>query len=427
MEFDLVVAGGGPAGAATALAAASKGLSVLVLEKAGKGRDKFCGGGVTVLARKHLAELGAKEVEEAFDLWCEGHVLVLPGERVLVDAVRGLSYAMVRRRVFDAKLLEIAEAAGARVVEGARVEQVGVGPDGVSVVDSKGGRYTGRYLVVATGAGDKLPERVGFPSWRASDLGHCWGAEAPYDSESQVAAWRSSYGFTPIFLMFGFVTYGYFWVFPKKGHMNVGMGTTLTESMKLRAKHSEAYRAGLELARKLRVLDRVEPFKVEKSALIPGRPRGWSKDRPRGTTWSAEKRALLVGDAAGFVHPLTGEGLSGALGSGRLAAEAVKQALDAGDPSRLAAYEEAWWREFGRDMFEYGLRLARLLYSSPTVQRLGLLALMADEKAVKLLSRLLYRADARCSEELYNYVVKRLPLLLLKAPLAGEKRSYSEL
>jgi geranylgeranyl reductase family protein len=427
MEYDVIVAGGGPAGAAAAIAASSRGLSTLVLEKAGRGRDKFCGGGVTVLARRYLAELGAREVEEAFEAWCEGHVLVLPGERLLVDAVRGLSYAMVRRRVFDAKLLEIAEASGARVVEGARVERAEAGPEGVTVVDSRGERYTGRYLVVATGAGDKLPERLGFPSWRAGDLGHCWGSEPPYDSESQVAAWRRAYGFTPIFLMFGFVTYGYFWVFPKRGYMNVGMGTLLTESVKLRARHPEAYSAGLELARRLRVLDRVDPFRVEKSALIPGRPRGWSESRPRGTTWSAEKRALLVGDAAGFVHPLTGEGLSGALGSGRLAAEAVKQALDAGDPSRLAAYEEAWWREFGRDMFEYGSRLARLLYSSPTIQRIGLLSVMADEKAVKLLSRLLYRADTRCSEELYRYVSRRLPLLLLKAPLAGRKRDYSEL
>jgi len=179
MEYDVIVAGGGPAGAAAAIAASSRGLSTLVLEKAGRGRDKFCGGGVTVLARRYLAELGAREVEEVFEAWCEGHVLVLPGERLLVDAVRGLSYAMVRRRVFDAKLLEIAEASGARVVEGARVERAEAGPEGVTVVDSRGERYTGRYLVVATGAGDKLPERLGFPGWRAGDLGHCWGSEPP--------------------------------------------------------------------------------------------------------------------------------------------------------------------------------------------------------------------------------------------------------
>ncbi|MEM0093340.1 MAG: NAD(P)/FAD-dependent oxidoreductase [Thermofilum sp.] len=416
MERELLVVGGGPAGAAAAIAASRLGISTLLVEKGDRFRDKYCGGGVTALALQHLKEIGAGEVEETFEEVCEGHVLVLPGERVLVDAVKGLQYGMVRRSVFDAKLREIAESSGAEVKHGSWVTQVQLRGDRVVARTRKGEEFSARYLVVSTGAGDRLPEQLGFPARRPEDLGHCWGTEAPYDARSQVSEWRRRYGFAPIFLFFGFVTYGYFWVFPKGNHMNVGMGTTLPESAKYGKLHLEGYRKGLELASKLGILKDTSPFRVDRSWLIPA--------KPRACTTAPELRTLLAGDAAGFVHPLTGEGISGSVRSGVLAARAVKEALDREDPAALKLYEESWRSELWPEI-DYGLRMTRIMYSSPALQSFALRAIMADEKATKLLSLLLYRASPTATRDLYRYVVRSFPALAAKAVFAGKERNYS--
>lgn len=418
MERDLLVVGGGPAGAAAAIAASRLGISTLLVEKGDRFRDKYCGGGVTVLALNYLKEIGAGEVEETFEEVCEGHVLVLPGERVLVDAVEGFRYGMVRRSLFDAKLREIAESSGAEVRHGCRIAQIRVSGNRVLARTGEGEEIAARYLVVSTGVGSKLPEQLGFPARKPEDLGHCWGTEAAYDARSQISAWRSQYGFTPIFLFFGFVTYGYFWVFPKGGSMNVGMGSTLPESAKYGKLHLEGYRKGLELAKKLNVLSDTSPFKVDRSWLIPA--------KPRARTVAPELRAVLAGDAAGFVHPLTGEGISGSVRSGVLAARTVKEALDREDPEVLKLYEERWRSELWPEI-DYGLRMTRIMYSSPALQSFALRAIMADEKATKLLSRLLYRSSEAATRDLYRYVVRNILPLSVKAALAGKERNYAEI
>ena len=114
MIYDLAVVGAGPAGSSTAIAATKAGQSVLLLEKKNVGRDKYCGGGITVLARKYLKDIGASEVEEVFERFSEGHVLILPGEKILIDAIKGHGYYLVRRSRFDGKLMEIAQSLGAQ-------------------------------------------------------------------------------------------------------------------------------------------------------------------------------------------------------------------------------------------------------------------------------------------------------------------------
>lgn len=419
MIYDLAVVGAGPAGSSTAVAAAKAGLSVLLLEKKNVGRDKYCGGGITVLARKYLKDIGASEVEEVFERFSEGHVLILPGEKILIDAIKGHGYYLVRRSKFDGKLMEIVQSLGAQFKPETEVNGINVEGGKVLISGRKGEKYEARYVVVATGADDRIPVSMGFPKRGKEGLGHCWGTEAPYDVDAQIKKWRSEYGFTPLFFIFGILTYGYFWIFPKAGHMNVGMGTTLEESAKYGELHLKGYAKGLEAAKKLGILDNIKPFKVNMSWIIPG--------RPREKTYSVKKRALLVGDAAGFVYPLTGEGISGSICSGMLAAQTVKKALDSEDPGRLAEYEKLWWNEFGEEMFVYGVKLTQLMYSSPLAQKMGLYSIMNDEKAVKLLSTLLYRADKGAGEKLYKYIVRQMPLMILKALKPAKRRNYSDL
>ena len=159
------------------------------------------------------------------------------------------------------------------------------------ISDRKGEKYEARYVVVATGADDRIPLSMGFPRRGREGLGHCWGTEAPYDVDAQIKKWRSEYGFTPLFFIFGILTYGYFWIFPKAGHMNVGMGTTLEESAKYGELHLKGYAKGLDAAKKLGILDNTKPFKVNMSWIIPGRPREKHTPLRRGLCSSATRRA----------------------------------------------------------------------------------------------------------------------------------------
>jgi geranylgeranyl reductase family protein len=418
--YDVLVVGAGPAGSSAAITASRAGLSTAVLEAKPKGRDKYCGGGLTLLAIETLKKMGAKEALETIEVHSEGYVAILPGERILVDEFKGFTGGMVRRSVFDLRLQGIAESMGANILYGFQAVSASAEEDRVKIRSYKGETIEGRSLIIAGGASDQLADALGFPPGPAKEfMGHCWGTEAPYPAEEEIARWRQSYGFTPAFFMFGLLTFGYMWIFPKKNHMNVGMGTTLKESAKYGRKHIEGYNEGLKLAAKLGILSKPDLFKVDRGWLIPG--------KPRARTYSVKKRTLLVGDAAGFVHPLTGEGISGALRSGWIAANVVKEALDREDPSFLATYQEKWWRDFGEEAFKYGARLTQIMYTHPLLQKLSLEMVFSDEKATKLLSSLLGRTDPTATRKLYSYVLKHFPELLVRRAVTKERiKSYSK-
>ncbi|MEM4412517.1 MAG: hypothetical protein QXO66_06710 [Thermofilum sp.] len=102
----------------------------------------------------------------------------------------------------------------------------------------------------------------------------------------------------------------------------------------------------------------------------------------------------------------------------------MKEALDKEDPAALKIYEESWRSELWPEI-DYGLRMARIMYSSPALQSFALRAIMADEKATKLLSLLLHRVSPVATRDLYRYVVRSFPALAAKAVFAGKERNYS--
>jgi len=283
----------------------------------------------------------------------------------------------------------------------------------VVLTDNRGENYRSRYLVLATGMEERLILSLGFPPLPRETLGQCWGTEKPYNVDEQVVKWRKEYGITPIWIFMGGVgiSYGYFWVFPKKGFMNVGMGVLITEAK--RGLHEKGYKAGLELARKLGILDDTSPFKIDRGWIIPS--------KPRSSTYSVDKKTVLVGDAAGFLHPVLGEGISVAMKSGIHAARVIKEALDKNDPVVLKKYKELWWRDFGREYFEYGAKLSKLMYSHPWIQKMGFRGITADDKAVRLLALMLYD-PTKYTSAFYNYTAKNILALAFKALTFRDKK-----
>jgi geranylgeranyl reductase family protein len=308
LRFDVAVVGAGPAGSAAALTLAAGGARVALVDKAAFPRDKACGDVLGPRAVGILDQLGIK-LPEALPL---GDVLVAgpSGNLVRMRCKGGYTYpghALASRRIdLDASLKEAAEEAGATPVD---AQIVGTSTEGgVTKLEAADGRTIEAYAVVgADGATSRIAENAGLVDRSRIQ----WGFAVRTYVDANVALptivlWEQTrWSAVP----------GYGWVFPSPdGGSNAGVGVgTLAE------------RRGSEAVKLL------DPFleHIEGLGLLQGKLGatdrvlgGWLKMGMVGTV-PARGNTLLVGDAAGLVNPLQGEGIAQALTSGRAAALAV--------------------------------------------------------------------------------------------------------
>ena len=298
----IAVVGGGPAGAMVAERLAAGGRRVVLIDEK-LAWEKPCGGGLTPKALRQYPFLAEAEVECN---WVRGCELVSPGGRRAWFALEQ-PIAIFSRRVLNGLMLERARAAGVEIVR-ERVLAVEGGP-GAWRVRTRTGEIGATYLAVAAGARNPLPFSAGLKS---ADLMATAGYYIPGGGDS-------------IHISFPRGVEGYIWLFPRRDHFSAGI------CGKMNATPTAALRRMLEafLVQRGHSLQDAQFY----SHVLPA-PRAETIRRLKlqGEGWA------LVGDAAGLVDPITGEGLYYALRSGELLAEAVL----AGD---AAAYSLAVRRE----------------------------------------------------------------------------------
>lgn len=307
-RYDAIVVGAGPAGSTTAIRLAREGARVLLLDKARFPRDKPCGGGLTLRAVGELPVSPEPVVEQRVDRVG----LRLRYGRRFERRGRGPLILMTQRLRLDHYLVEQAAAAGAEVRDGVRVSDVAVDGDGVSLrVGDE--RVAGEALVGADGVNGTVRRSLGLGGDHvmavALEGNVPYGAVGPeqYDGIAEVEL--------------AIVPGGYGWIFPKGDHVNVGVGGWEAHGPGLRTLLAElCARHGI-------------PFDDVASI------RGHRLPLRRADSVAARGRALLVGDAAGLVDPLTGDGMYEAFVSGRLAAEAIGNLL-AGRAASLDGYTD---------------------------------------------------------------------------------------
>ena len=315
-RFDALVVGAGPAGSTAAIRLARAGASVLLCDKARFPRDKPCGGGLTLRAVRALPVPVDLVVEHEVDTVEIG----LAYRRRFERSSREPIVLMTQRRRLDAYLAEQAATAGADFREGAKVSDVVVTDDGVEAsVD--GTRVRGATLICAHGCNGGTARALGLGG--DYDYGVALEGNLPY-----AAAPRDRYE-RRLLLEFGVVRGGYGWVFPKGDHVNVGVGGWQRDAPRLR-----------EHLRRL-----CDEYGLPQDALENVRGHRLPLRRPGDRL--ARGRALVVGDAAGLVDPLSGDGMWEAFVSSKLAAEAVADLL-AGRTGNLEPYESALMRALGR-------------------------------------------------------------------------------
>jgi geranylgeranyl reductase family protein len=294
-RFDAVVVGAGPAGSVCAFRLASAGASVLLVDRARFPRDKPCGGGVTLRALGQLPFAIDAVVEDVVDRF---ELRLRYGSAFERKGCGALCY-MTQRRRLDHFLAQRAAEAGAEFRDGIRFDL----RDGEPHVD--GERVEADAIVGADGVNGVTTRALG------CDHGHGVALEGnlPYNCID-----RERYAARLVFEL-GVVAGGYGWVFPKGDHVNFGVAGWESEGPRLRTH--------------LRRL--CEAHGVEADELTD--LRGYRLPFRRAGSQLHKNKVLLVGDAAGLVDPLSGDGMYEAFVSARLAADAIL----AGETDQYAA------------------------------------------------------------------------------------------
>ena len=362
-HFDIAVIGGGPAGAATAIRAARAGARVVVVEKGSYGRDKICGDGLTPRAVQALNQLeipldGAHHVDGL-------RMIAGKRERELAwsDGGRFPAYGAVwPRRRLDAALIDAAAAAGADVRFESEGEPVFAADGSVSGIRVGIDTIDADLVVAATGAPGKVARMLG----AERDPNEPYGlairsyVESPRHDDALIEACltvKDEHGtWVP----------GYGWMFPcGDGTVNIGVGalSTMKGFKSLNLNHLlDSYRALVKES--WDIGDNLE------------RPRAWrlpmSAIKRHGRGWVA------IGDAAGLVNPMNGEGIDYGLESGMLAADLFLK-----DPATAPAEYDRLIGERFDDFLQTGRRFAFLI-GHPRLMRAGLRVAVGTDAIAKI-------------------------------------------
>ncbi len=359
-SYDAVVAGAGPGGSVAAFELARSGAHVALVDKARFPRDKACGDLVGPRGVGLLGELGI--APEGVVSLGDMAVIGPSGGRVILPAVPGLTYPgcawALPRKVFDDVLYRAAMEAGAVAIT-ARVAAVEVesGGDvggGAAVVhlDDRG-RLRAGALIGADGATSAVAGSVGMV--RADRVQWGFAVRTYIDAEVEL----------PVIVLFdeepgvGFPGYG--WLFPgPDGQANAGVGVGTGSDRRAGARATRYLDTFLAHLRRLGLLPA--------DAVAGPRLGGWLKMGMLGTS-PVSGPVLLVGDAAGLVNPLQGEGIAQAMLSGRAAASAV---LGVGGGRDAGAVYGQWLRQHQSAYQGSTAALQGLLLGRPRmVSRLG--------------------------------------------------------
>jgi geranylgeranyl reductase family protein len=341
-QYDVVVVGAGPAGSSAALAARKLGASVLLLDRATFPRDKTCGDGIAPHALAVLAELGVTGVEAGFAPVPALHLVGPSGASVLRKLDRP-DYT-IPRKVFDARLVDGAVAAGATLAQHT-VRVIDERPGSV-VID---GVISARTVIGADGAYSLVRRTLGQPTNPPEALALAIRGYAPATGPSV----------QQIVTAGGTQWPAYAWNFPiGDGFANIGYGEVLR---------------GKTLTREY-LLDRLAALLPEVDTTAATGLRAHHLPLSTQRPISGRGRLLLAGDAYSLINPFTGEGIFYAVLSGSMAGAAAARA----ERGAARIYDVALKHRLGRHLRHS--KFAARLTSSARVVDATIRAADADQR-----------------------------------------------
>jgi geranylgeranyl reductase family protein len=355
--YDVCVVGAGPSGSTCAYYLAKQGKRVLLLERKEFPRDKLCGDAVCSRAQVHLQRMGVLQaiVAEEKGVWAEVGGFVSPsGIRFVGNSAKhteGSLVIAIKRKVLDEKVARAATQAGAHLVENYAVAGATFSAaEGFWTVHAKAAEqpcYRATILVAADGAASTLARSLGLVHTAADAV--C--------SRSYVQAGTSDFDADGVVFYPAQLLPGYCALFREAGG-EFNFACYLIPGGKC---------APADLKRLHYSLARQDPHVSAalgpRAQLEPMRGAGL---RLGGIPQSYADHLLIVGDAAGHIDPLTGEGIQYGMDAAEIAAQTLAEAFTVGDfrARFLKRYQDGWMRSFGWD-FMWSKKLARFLGKYP--------------------------------------------------------------
>ena len=353
---DVLVIGGGPAGASAAYWLARYGHDVTIVERKSFPREKTCGDGLTPRAVHQLNEMGLGDQLAQFHRY-NGLRATGMGRQLELQWPSHPVYPqygyVVRRRELDTMVARNAVAAGARLLEGHEALQPIVDRGFVrgAVVQPTIGEpveIRARYVIVADGANSRFGRSLG--TFRTREWPYGTAIRTYWETPRHAEPWIESA--LDVKDRNGNPMPGYGWIFPVgDGTVNIGVGllSTFREFKSVNTTHLlDAYAH--------QVADRweINADKPECKATSGRIPMGGSVGPKAGPSY------LVIGDAAGSVNPFNGEGIDYAYETARMAAAVLHEALEGGDPTALQRYPSMLEDEYG-EYFKVARLFARVI------------------------------------------------------------------
>lgn len=338
MDCHVIVIGGGPAGATAARELAKEGLHVILLESKEFPRSKPCGGGlsektINLLPIESTGDISHLIEKEIYQI----SFIYRYQDRVELDFPQPVIH-MTMREKFDQWLLNLAIQASVQVRTNQRVIRVREEQQQV-VVTTTLEDYNAPVVIGCDGAFSQVGK---FLYNLSCEQGIALEAEIETGNDALAAK-------DDVELHYGIIPFGYGWIFPKRKHLSIGIGSFSSKVKNLRQYYHSFFRE-LEIP--------------GDTGLVKGHPIPVVKGvKPRFHT----PRTMLAGDAAGLVDPLSGEGIYYAVLSGILAAQTVIEQLKAGNSQPdLSGYTQKIYQQILPELRQAG-RLAKIIFAFPPV------------------------------------------------------------
>ncbi len=405
---DVLVIGGGPAGASAAYWLARYGHDVTIVERKSFPREKTCGDGLTPRAVHQLNEMGLEAGLSKFHryngLRATGMGRQLELEWPSHPVFPNYGY-VVRRRDLDTMVAENAVAAGATLLEGhdAVLPIVDRGFVRGAVVQPASGdpiEIRARYVVVADGANSRFGRALG--TFRTREWPYGTAIRTYWETPRHAEPWIESA--LDVKDRNGNPMPGYGWIFPVgDGTVNIGVGLLSTFR-----EFKTVNTTTLLDSYAHQVADRweINPDRPECKATSGRIPMGGSVGPKAGPSY------LVIGDAAGSVNPFNGEGIDYAYETAHMAAQVLHEAIDAGDPTMLQRYPSLLDDEYG-EYFKVARLFARVIGRPALMRELtraGMHSRTLMEWVLRIMANLLRPDELGPAEAAYKAAAKLVKL-----------------
>jgi len=337
MKYDVVIVGAGPSGSTAAKNLAENGKKVLIIDKQKFPRDKPCGGAIPTRVMKQFPY-----VEEFIDSISYGSYTHSSSLKYTLKFVREKPFlATVIRKDFDDGLVKLAVNAGATFLNSKAVKDVTTQKDKVALLLDDNKKIEAEIVLGCDGMRSIVAEKTNLCK-KMDDICISVVQEQPMSTQ-QLQKYFTDKKIVHLFIKTQGIA-GYGWIFPKKKHINIGMGQfeSAVDSSKPRPNLKESYKKYIKLLKEKKMLPKDFPIENVKGGTLPV--------FPLKKTYS--DRVLICGDAAGFINSITGEGIYYAMASGEMAANVALESLDSDDMSSefLSKYQDLWYDKFGKDL-----------------------------------------------------------------------------